>query len=117
MREQRYSNVVEKYEAELRKQRTIAEAEDEEEAKLSMTREIKYKDLQEEIDKNDKIAKDDSYIEDLLENTLNEDELKFNKKTKKLESSLTEDELEFSKSEIKKTNTILQYLLYVLLFH
>ena len=105
MREQRYSNVVEKYEAELRKQRTIAEAEDEEEAKLSMTREIKYKDLQEEIDKNDKIAKDDSYIEDLLENTLNEDELKFNKKTKELESSLTEDELEFSKSENKKAST------------
>ena len=102
MREQRYSNVIEKYEAELKKQRTIAEAEAEEE-KLSMTREIKYKDLQDEIDKNENLSHQDNYIDDLLENTFDEDEIKIiqrNKKNKNQDSAVLTDKVSDSNSKL-----------------
>ena len=74
MREQKYARVLEEYEEQLKsKEDTLEEVEDE----VSMTREIKYKDLQEVIDKEseeDKSLKEDEESEEKEEQEQNEAE-------------------------------------------
>ena len=110
MREKKYANVLEKYEEERKKHLTIEEAEEEnaledekrkkaeellnedKEEKLSMTRELKYKEIQEEIEENKKTAKQKKKEENDVENKIIGKNLQSNKGKKKKEESPKKEE-------------------------
>ncbi len=105
MREKKYAHILEEYEEQLKnlqeETKDVEDSLDDEDVEISMTREIKYKDLQDVIDKGEepstlettsKIAElkeDIAEVEDILENT---DHLEALEKMSKEETEETKEE-------------------------
>lgn len=105
MREKKYAKVLEEYEEKLKKYRTIEEAEEEleeseNEEKLSATRELKFKELQEAIDNE---AADDAVDEDIADEDEVSNTAEVNLDTSEIDMSI-EDELD--EDPLEKINEI-----------